>query len=184
MLKLVQYPNEHLRHDKTLHRPMKKNILFLIIIILILAGFITYGKFFSKKPTENNLIQNTKQETVSPSQDLTGLRQNVMNDVAVKISELSPFESVLGGKWYVTRYWWPKLAINLGDFYVEYEDGHIMRQIILRPEKTDTQINYQLIAGFIDGEDGWELSQGENNLFGQELIGYEYDQPNGEWITK
>ena len=44
--------------------------------------------------------------------------------------------------------------------------------------------NYKIIAGFIDGEDGWQLSQGENTLFGQELIGYEYDQASGEWITK
>ena len=163
---------------------MKKNILFLIIIILILAGFIIYGSFFNKKPVKNNLIQNSNQETIAPSQDLTGLRQDAMNDVAVKIGELSPFEPVLGGKWYVTRYWWPKSATNLGDFYVEYEDGHIMRQIILQPKITDTQTNYKIIAGFIDGEDGWELSQGENTLFGQELIGYEYDQPNGQWITK
>lgn len=162
---------------------MKKNILFLIIIVLIFLGFLIYGFGRPRSVSESDIIkepQNNNQ-IITDANTLTKQRQEVMKYLASHIAELSPIDPVLGGSWFVTRFWWPKNTLEVKDFYVEYEDGHILHQIIVRRTIENNQSAYKTIAFFEPGEDGWDLKQGENTLFGQELELYEYNVDTGEW---
>lgn len=167
---------------------MKKNILFLIIIILIFLGFLIYGIGRGSNQGSNDLVKEpqNKNEQISSENvsDLTEQRKQAMNYVSSHISQLSPAEPVLGGKWYVTRFWWPKNQPEVKDFYVEYEDGHILAQIIVRREMKNGEPTYQTIASFEPAEDGWNLKHGENTLFGQGLELYEFNNDSSEWEKK
>lgn len=162
---------------------MKKNILVLIIVILIFLGFLIYGWGRDNKP-QGDLVHNKNEQFSSANQDLTEQRKQAMEYVAQNISQLSPVEPVLGGSWHVNRCWWPKDQLEVKDFYLEYEDGHILRQIIVRREIKDSQPEYKVMAYFEPGEDGWQLKDGHNTLFGQNLELYEYNPDSGEWEKK
>lgn len=105
-----------------------------------------------------------------------------MEDFATKISEISPTKAVLGGKWFVTRYWF--IAGSDNNFYAEYEDGHIMGRVLIEAGKQDNKLNYRLIAYFEPGENDWVLKTGEDKFLGTPLELYEYSEELGQWIKK
>ena len=105
-----------------------------------------------------------------------------MTDVAEKIGDISPVKSVLGGSWYVNRFWFIKDSDE--NFYVEYEDGHILRQVLLNAEKTKDELNYKVIGYFEPGETTWILKEGEDLFFGKGLDLYEYDEESSRWVKK
>lgn len=155
--------------------PMKKVYLGIIIIILILIVGGVYCFLKNQKPNspgqENPLIVENK---------IT--REEIMDDFMKKISEISPAKPVLGGKWYINRYWFPQ---GIDDsFYAEYEDGHIMRQVLITAEKKDNQLNYKVVAYFEPGENDWLLKQGEDKFLGKPLDLYEYNEELGKWVKK
>jgi len=107
-----------------------------------------------------------------------------MEDVAAKIVQLSPAPPVLGGKWFASRFWFVDGSNNT--FYVEYEDGHILRQLLLAADTSQApeKISYAVKAFFTPGESGWVLQSGQDEMSGRNLILYEYDETAGRWVQK
>ena len=160
----------------------------MIILIILL---ITIGIFFYVKNT-NLPLENS--ENGEQNQKIQLDCQEIMQDVVEKISEISPVEPVLGGDWYISRFWFIK--DDNENFYVEYEDGHILRRILLSVEKKpatspedkqagrEYKLNYKVIGYFEPGETTWVRKKGEDPFFDRELDLYEYDNESGQWLKK
>ena len=152
---------------------MKKKHLFTFLIILLIAiGIFFYVKDINL-PLEEE--QNGSQETHID-------RQKVMTDVAEKIGDISPVKPVLGGDWHVNRFWFVKDSNE--NFYVEYEDGHILRQVLLNTEKEEDKLNHKVIGYFEPGETTWVLEKGKDSFFGENLDLYEHDEESGIWAKQ
>lgn len=137
---------------------------------------------------QNNGAQLDEKEVQEKQNDL--FRQGTMNDLAQKIGEISPAEPVLGGKWYITRFWFA----DDSNAYIEYEvvgflptaeeDGHIMRRMLVKVEGEQEKPEYKVIAYFEPGENDWILKSGEDTMFGKPLGLYEFDQEKQEWAKR
>jgi len=146
-----------------------KKVSFVFLIIVIIIGIFFY-------------IKNTNLLPENHSEEIQLGRQEIMQDIAEKIADISPAEPVLGGSWFVSRFWFVKE--NNENFYVEYEDGHILRRILLKAEKKGNKIDYELIGYFEPGETTWLLKQGQDPFFGKNLDLYEYNQESKLWLKK
>lgn len=151
---------------------MKKFYPLIILIILILAGGIYAGIRNWKNVPEKELPITEKEIT----------RSEVVLDAMERIGEISPVKPVLGGNWYVTRFWFVQTSNK--DFYLEYEDGHIMRQILLEAYKENNELGYKVVGYFEPGETSWKLKDGEDKFFGKLLDLYEYDEEINAWVKK
>lgn len=169
----------------------KKQLIILIVLLVILAGTILlYWQKYDKWPWQKGVNMAPPIATISPgatgspSPEENDPRQVVMKDVAAKIAQLSPVEPVLGGKWYVTRFWF--IDGSYATLYVEYEDGHILRQILLTANtiKAPQEISYKVDAYFEPGESGWLLKSGKDQESTLPLILFEYDQASNNWVQK
>ena len=169
----------------------KKQIIILIILILILIGGIfLYQQKYDKWPWQGEVNAPSPTATTSPEANSSVLpaaktdRDYVMEDVAAKIAQLAPEPPVLGGKWFVSRFWFVDGSNNT--FYVEYEDGHILRQLLLVADTSQApnKISYSVKAYFTPGESDWVLQSGKDEASGKNLILYEYDQVAGRWVQK
>lgn len=152
---------------------MKKHYLLIVIIIVVLVIVGIYYIVSSWNPSQEEQPQ-VVVDNLS--------RKDVMEDVSEKIAEISPEDPVLGGSWYVVRFWFIKNSNN--DFYVEYEDGHIMRRLLLEVKEATEEINYKITAFFEPGEVDWQIKQGEDKFFGESLDLYEYSEELESWIKK
>ena len=148
---------------------MKKFSVILSVIIIVTIGIFFYIKI-THSP-ENDLLE-----------EIILDRQEIMRDVAEKISKISPVESALGGSWYVVRFWF--IEASNENFYIEYEDGHIMRQVLLNIEKKNGDFRYKEIGYFEPGETNWALKKGEDKFIGNSLDLYERDIEFGYWVRK
>ena len=146
---------------------------------LIIILFVAIGIFFFIK-NANFPLENSHEEKQEQKPQLN--RQEVMKDIAERISEISPVKPVLGGNWYLNRFWF--VENNNENFYVEYEDGHILRQILLKVEKEKNELKYKLIGYFEPGENNWVLKKGENPFFDSLLDLYEYNKESDRWLKK
>jgi len=172
----------------------KKQIIILLILLAVLASALfLYKEKFQRWPWQkfSGLVsptatpEATSNTSASPSVLPTEKepREIVMEDVAKRISELSPEKAVLGGKWYVNRYWFVDGSNN--SFYVEYEDGHIMRRLLLTADLSQMpEISYKTDAFFEPGESDWILKSGKDQRSGLPLLLYEYDDTVGRWMQK
>ncbi len=117
----------------------------------------------------------------SPEQKKSeAFRQAVMNDLSGKIIQLSPVKPVLGGNWFVDRFWFA----NDNDVYIEYEDGHILARILISVEGQEGNLKYNVVGYFEPGENDWILKQGKDTMLGKRLDLYEFDQVKGQWVKK
>ncbi len=153
---------------------MNKHLFTILVILLIAIGIFFYVKN-ANFPSENSGEGEQNQETQLDCQE-------IMQDVVEKISEISPVKPVLGGSWYVNRFWFIK--DNNENFYVEYEDGHILRRVLLSAEKKENKLNYKVIGYFEPGETTWILKKGEDPFLDKELELYERDEESGRWVKK
>ena len=169
----------------------KKQTIILIVLVLVLVGAIFfYQQKYDKWPWQNGVNVASPTATISPGASGTpqneeqDLRQVVMKDVASRIAELSPVEPVLGGHWFAKRFWF--IDGSYSTFYVEYEDGHILRQLLLTADtsKTPQKISYRTDAYFEAGESGWILRSGKDQESTLPLILFEFDQAAGRWVQK
>ncbi|MBD3282168.1 MAG: hypothetical protein GF387_00995 [Candidatus Portnoybacteria bacterium] len=152
---------------------MKKTYFPILIIVIILVVGGVYYAVTSWTPEE---------QTNPPVQKEEISRKEVMSDIAQNISDLSPADPVLGGSWYVTRFWF--IEGSNKHLYVSYEDGHIARQILVEAEKENNELKYRVLAYFEPGESTWDLKRGEDKFFGSMLELYEYNEELEEWIKK
>ena len=159
---------------------MKKKHLFrprrvspgLIIILLIALGI-----FFCVK----NINLPSEEEQNGP-QEIQLDRQELMEDIVKKIGDISPVKPILGGDWHVNRFWFIKDSDE--NFYVEYEDGHILRQVLLNTEKEEDKLNHEVIGYFEPSETTWVLEKGKDPFFGENLDLYEYDKESRVWAKQ
>jgi len=157
------------------HPFLPKRIGFWLIIILL----IVIGAFFFIK-NANFPLENSHEEEQEQKPQLD--QQKVMKDIAERISEISPVKPILGGSWHVNRFWF--VENNNENFYIEYEDGHILRQILLKVEKEEKGLKYKVIGYFEPGENNWVLKKGENPFLGSLLDLYEYNKESDCWLKK
>jgi len=154
---------------------MKK--YFILIFILIVVGL---GIFFLVKNSDFFIKNNSESNSDIQEEQLDC--QEIMNDVESKIGDISPEKPVLGGNWHVIRFWF--VGSDNKNFYVEYEDGHILRRILLGVERESNKFNYDLIGYFEPGEATWDLKKGDDPFFGETLTLYEYDEETARWVKK
>jgi len=169
----------------------KKQIIILIVLILILIGGIfLYWQKYDKWPWQREVNVLSPTATTSPgigsnvSPTVKTDRDFVMEDVTVKIAQLSPEPPILGGQWFVSRFWFVDGSNNT--FYIEYEDGHILRQLLLVADTSQApnKINYAVKAFFTPGESDWVLQSGQDEAIGKNLILYEYNQEARRWVQR
>ena len=149
---------------------MKK--FYLLIVILIAIG-AAVGVYYTVKNWNPNPLEPVVFQDFS--------RKEVVKDILDKISDISPVKAVLGGNWYVTRFWFIKDSNK--DVYVEYEDGHNLRQILLEAKKNG-DMSYKVVGYFEPGETSWDLKEGEDKFFGSLLELYEYDSEIEAWVKQ
>lgn len=149
---------------------MKK--FYLLIAILIAIG-VAVGVYYTVKNWNPNPLEPVVFQDFS--------RKEAVKDILDKIADISPNKAVLGGNWYVTRFWFIKDSNK--DVYVEYEDGHNLRQILLEAKKNG-EMSYKIIGYFEPGETSWDLKQGEDKFFGSLLELYEYDSEIEAWVKQ
>ncbi len=171
-----------------------KILIFLLILVILCLAWV--GSFWLKykywpwddlKRAVENMDENNN--SISQNSDIPKAekeikseltRQVVMKDLAVKITELSPEKAVLGGKWYITRFWFA----DDKNVYAEYEDGHIMARILVEISGEDEKPKYKVAAFFEPGENDWILKTGKDTMLGKKLDLYEFDDNKGEWVRK
>jgi len=172
----------------------KKQIIILLILLAVLASALfLYREKFQRWPWQKfsglvsptatpTAISNTSASpSISPAEREP--REIVMEDAAKRISELSPEKAVLGGKWFVNRFWFIDGSNNT--FYVEYEDGHILRRVLLTANLSQMpSISYKVDAFFEPGESDWILKSGKDQRSELPLILYTYDEAQKRWIQK
>ncbi len=167
----------------------KKQIsVLLFLIILLVAVVFVYKAKVQRWPWDRQVVIDSP--TVTPTPSASGQpgenrepREIVMEDVAARIGEISPVQPVLGGKWYVLRYWFIDGSYN--SFYVEYEDGHIMSKLLLTADLSQMPaISYKVDAVFEPGESDWILKSGKDQTSGLPLILFEYDNNKNQWVQK
>lgn len=161
----------------------KQGAIFLVLIVLLVGTVFLYEERFGSWPWQKKV--NLPSGQIAADQNWEGKepRQVVMEDVAARIGALSPEEPVRGGKWYVGRYWFID-GFN-DSFYVEYEDGHTMRRMLLSADLSQMpEIGYEVQAFFEPGESDWILKNGQDQTSKLPLILFEYDSEKSEWKQK
>lgn len=164
----------------------KKLLIIIILLVILIAGIFFYKQRFNYWPWQINLERQGQREEQKTNTAVNWLirkiekvdREQVMEYVSKNISAISPEKPVLGGSWYTTRFWF--VFGSDKDFYVEYEDGHIMRKMLIKIEDG----KYKVVGFFEPGEDDWQLKSGEDLQFGKPLELYEYDQDLNKWVRK
>ncbi len=167
----------------------KKQIIIIVALIILAAAVILYQRLtgFGLWPQGSQAPSQSPDISASalPSESSVAKepRDIVMEDVAKRIGEISPVEPVLGGKWYVLRYWF--VDGSYSTFYVECEDGHIMRKLLLTADLSQMpKISYSVNAVFEPGESDWILKSGQDQTSSLPLILFELDQKSDRWIQK
>ena len=168
----------------------KKQFIILLALLVVLAGAIVlYQQTYKRWPWQSavEVASPTITASATPSEitdtpKVKTERDIIMEDVAQMIGEISPVKPVLGGHWFVDRFWF--IIGSDSSFYVEYEDGHIMRRVLLEAQEKETGLSYEVIAYFEPGESDWVLKSGKDKQFGKNLDLYEYDENIKEWVKK
>ena len=169
----------------------KKQIIILVILLVVLVGAIFLYRFtYERWPWQKSTpvatpFATTGATPVVSSQSTPYVkteRDIIMEDVAQTIAEISPVQPVLGGHWFVDRFWF--VSDSDSDFYVEYEDGHILRRVLLQAQEKETSLSYKVVASFEPGESQWTLKSGQDTQFSKNLDLYEFDDTLGRWVKK
>ncbi len=135
----------------------------------------------SPAATASSEVNGSSLLSPSPQQPQTA-RGKIMVDLAAKIRQLSPVEPVLGGQWFVDRFWFVSGSNEY--VYAEYEDGHILRMILVKATANSSGFEYKVEAYFEPGESDWLLKTGQDSQSDKDLDLYEFDQNKKEWVKK
>jgi hypothetical protein len=143
----------------------RRNIIIFVIIIIIIVGTVCGLKRVKEKEASLDLFP--EEENINP------LFIETINYITENITSISPEKAVLGGNWQVTSFEF----VDADHLYVEYEDGHILRRILL--EKSNNK--WKTLGYFQQGKDMWELISGEDAYFGAALTVYKKNN-KGQWL--
>jgi hypothetical protein len=146
---------------------MHKRNTIILIIILIVIGIAVFSLSKCKKfPQELNIFPDGKEET-------TPFDTEEISVISEQLDDLSPEDAVLGGNWFISQV----AVIDEKHVYIVYEDGHIVRRMLL--EKTEQ--DWQRLAYFEPGKDMWKLISGNDPYMGNDVIIYERRE-EGNWV--
>ncbi|MFA6528263.1 MAG: hypothetical protein WCT46_01860, partial [Candidatus Gracilibacteria bacterium] len=121
--------------------------------------FIPFG---SGSGTGTVTEDDTTVTTPDEVETVTSNYDSVVSAIGSKITEIAPEEESVGGTWYSTKY---EFA-DPNYVYVEYEDGHDMRKVLLS-YSTEGDFTYDVLAYFVPGSSTtWELSSGTDEAKG------------------
>lgn len=163
---------------------------FILLVLLVVGYYGLKGNQISDDQIiDDNIIsdsvndKNNDADLVEEDESL----ETAFGYVQENISEISPVEAVLGGTWYVTRFWTIEDEDNVADnnakrFYVEYEDGHIMNKMLLDVFVDEFSISHEVKAVFEPGESDWVLVDGEDLEVGKDIYLYEKDSGSDKWV--
>ena len=157
--------------------------IFLVVVVILILLFA----MDSENNPENNSSANDQgipSFTPLPS-DLpraSGEKADILADIAQKIGEISPVQPVLGGKWFIDRFWF--VSGSNEKVYAEYEDGHILRKILLRVDSRENKYSYEVLAYFEPGDSDWAVKTGADSEIGKALELYEFDETRQSWVNK
>ncbi len=144
----------------------KRNVIILITILAVIGA----ATFFLKEIKDPRLTA----EPIFPSreQKITPLDPLAIEKISAHLENLSPYKPALGGKWQIRRF----SVVDKKHLYVEYEDGHKARRLLLEERGND----WKVLGFFKPGRDMWELVSGKDPYFGAKVTIYERDQA-GKW---
>ncbi len=164
-------------------------IILLILVPLALLGAIF---FVSTRPTEAPSEEETQQLLPEGTSNERGeviqgepnggegesnpKRVESMEYVSENISNISPRDPILGGSWQATRFWF----VDDENFYVEYEDGRILRKVLI----SEVDDSYTVTGYFEPGENDWNLVEGKDPYFGTQLDLYEFSGKANAWVKR
>ncbi len=143
----------------------KRNIAIFIIIIIVIVGAV-YG--LKRVKEENNTLDLFPEE-----KNADPLFIETINYITENIADLSPEKAILGGSWQAISFEF----VDADHLYVEYEDGHILRRILI--ERSNNI--WKTLSYFKQGKDMWELISGEDAYFGAALTIYKKND-KGQWL--
>jgi len=164
---------------------------FILLVLLVIGYFGLKGNKISDDQIINDgAISNSKNENTDNDADTAtkdDFLETAFGYVEENISEISPVKAVLGGTWYVTKFWTIEdengvVDDNAERFYVEYEDGHIMNKMLLDVFVDEFSISHEVKAVFEPGESDWNLIEGEDLEVGKNIYLYEKDSGSEKWI--
>lgn len=151
---------------------ISSKIILLVLAVLVVLATV-YFLLEDKAKVEQEVDNQPKQEENQVQEQDQSKIQARIEYTTKNIAELSPVDPVLGGSWMVTRFWFR----DENNFYVEYEDGHILRQILISYKDNE----YKVVGYFEPGENMFELKEGEDTIFGEDVTLYEYSQDTQVW---
>ena len=158
----------------------KQLTLGFILLALLVVGY--YGLKVNQVSDNHTIDDNVNLIIEDDSLEIA------FGYVEENISEISPVEAVLGGTWYVSRFWTiddtGADTDGIERFYVEYEDGHIMSKILVDVIADEFSIAHEVKAVFEPGEAGWILVEGEDLEVNKEVYLYEKDPGSEQWVKK
>ncbi len=93
-------------------------ILFVFLILLVCVGVFMFTSETVDAPVIN--ISEKPQDTNNQAESYKNRRTDIESYIGTHISELSPVQEVLGGKFFVTD-----IYVANGEGTVTYEDGHM-----------------------------------------------------------
>jgi len=165
---------------------------FILVVLLVIGYYGLKGRQINDDAVLDGGTIDNFEEDVNNGEDLTiadAPLEIAFGYVQENITEISPVEAVLGGTWYVTRFWTVEDAsVDEDDdaqrFYVEYEDGHIMSKILVDIFIDEFSISHEVKAVFEPGESDWNLVDGEDLEVGKEVYLYEKDPGSEQWVKK
>lgn len=150
----------------------------IVIVLLIIGGFLA---LYLITPHQSEPLPLPPLDSGGPKvfdEGNQGLRQTLMQDVSSKIGSLSPQQPVLGGSWQVIRFEF----IDDKNFYVEFEDGHVARKILLSATGRPGSFDYKTVGFFEPGMNLWELIEGDDPYFGSNVAIYEFSEEDNKWV--
>jgi len=176
------------RLPKFLKHNMAKKIIIFILLIVLSAGVFYYKDRFGRWPWQGQ-VQESNELKTQPSDEDSNVpvapaeksdRETIMEDVAARISRISPVKSSYASEWKVERFWFIKDSdVN---FYVEYGDGKLMRRLLLEASGQGSSLSYKVAAYFEPGESDWTQKNGQDDQFGQPMELYLLDKGSNSWV--
>jgi hypothetical protein len=135
-------------------------LIFSLVLFMVFVGYLVYKQ--ASGGVVSSLVKN-----------------DVISFFTERINDVSPEKSVLGGKWFVTRF----RFVGDDHVYVEYEDGHIARAFLLSLTKTTGSIpDYKIVGYFEPGPIEFRLLSGEDTQKGKTQEIYEYSDTVKKWV--
>ncbi|MFH1290643.1 MAG: hypothetical protein ABIH92_04510 [Nanoarchaeota archaeon] len=144
---------------------MSKKTLFTIVLVFVII-FLGY-KYMQKDDgvEEEKTPEQIEQEEQVAQEAEENAREIIMLAAAQQMNDLSPHETI--GKWFPVKFWFDRNDTDNQYVYIDYEDGHMMYRMLTEVLEVDNGLEFSIIGKFESGDEEWELTEGEDYLYGK-----------------